>query len=206
MNTTEIRRLDTELNEMITRGSAIEAFERFYADDIVMQENLDPPTRGKQANREREEKFFGNIETLHTGRVVQSAVGDDVSFAEMEFDATMQGGERVHMTEVARRQWKDGKIVHERFYYAPADTSLRAALKRHWPQAMQDLHEMKDRLELEIHLGGKEVESGWAELQPKIDRLAQRFADKTETKLDALEASARELLQKARSIEKDIAS
>jgi hypothetical protein len=29
----------------------------------------------------------------------------------------MKGAGRMQLNEVARRQWKDGKVVHERFYY-----------------------------------------------------------------------------------------
>ncbi len=37
----------------VEQGRALEAFETFYADDVVMQENLMPPTVGKAADRER---------------------------------------------------------------------------------------------------------------------------------------------------------
>lgn len=206
MNKAQIQRLDSQLNDMIAHGKALEAFERFYADDVVMQENLGEPTKGKEANRAREKEFFGSIKQLHEGRVMQSAVGDDVSFAEMEFDATMEDGQRMRMTEVARRRWKDGKIVHERFYYQPQPDSIRAALREHWPQAMKDLHELKDRLELKIHLGGKEVQASWEKLVPKIDAIGQRFAYKTETKLDELEAAAKSLLDQAKSIDDKVRS
>ncbi len=204
MNTTDIQYLDSQLNEMIAHGRVLEAFERFYADDVVMQENLESPTQGKEANRVREKAFFGSMRELHVGRVVQSGVGADVSFAEMEFDATLEDGARMRMSEVARRRWKDGKVVHERFYYAPSNGSVGTLLKEEWPRAMQDLHEMRDRLELKIHLGGMEVQSAWKELLPKIDALAQRFADKTEAKLDDLEAGAKTLLDKAKGLDTKI--
>ena len=50
--------LVTDLNSMILRGNALEAFEKYYAEDVVMQENELPPTIGKGANRERERDFF----------------------------------------------------------------------------------------------------------------------------------------------------
>lgn len=117
MDTNELQQLDSKLNQMITEGKALEAFDRFYADDVVMQENLEPAVHGKEKNRKREEEFFGQIVQLHQGRVIDSAVGDDVTFAEMIFDATMKDGNRISIAEVARRKWKDGKVIHERFYY-----------------------------------------------------------------------------------------
>lgn len=115
-----IEQLNDELNQMILRGEALEAFERFYADDVEMQENLAEPTVGKAANREREKAFFGAIETFHGAELLSAGAGGDVSFAEMSFDATYKDGNRSKLTEVAVRRWRDGKVVHERFYYGAA--------------------------------------------------------------------------------------
>ena len=49
--------LDRELNAMIASGKAMEAFEKFYADDCTMQENLDAPRVGKGACRDYEIAF-----------------------------------------------------------------------------------------------------------------------------------------------------
>ena len=40
-----------KLNSMIVEGNGMEAFELYYADDIVMQENDLSPIVGKVANR-----------------------------------------------------------------------------------------------------------------------------------------------------------
>jgi hypothetical protein len=111
---------EAELNELITTGRAMEAFEKFYSEDTVMQENTDPPCVGKAANREREIQFFGNVQEFHGAKLVASAVAHDVSFSEWVYDITFKGGARINMTQVARRQWRDGLVVNERFYYKPA--------------------------------------------------------------------------------------
>ncbi len=110
--------LDAELNDLIRQGKALEAFERFYADDVVMMEN-DQVFVGKALNREREQELFGNIVEVHSATVGATAVHGDTSFCEQSFDATLRDGTRLHMEEVAVRTWKDGKIVKERFYYKP---------------------------------------------------------------------------------------
>jgi hypothetical protein len=115
MSTNELKRLDDELNEMIRRGQILAAIERYYAVDAEMQENQDPPTRGRAANLVREEAFWKGVE-LHEARLVAHGVGDDVSFGEWTFDWTI-GGARSQLTEVAVRRWKDGRVVAERFYY-----------------------------------------------------------------------------------------
>ena len=112
-----IAELDKYLNDSILSGKAMEAFEKVYDDDIVMQENTDPEYRGKDFNRKREEEFFASVEAWHGGRVLASAIGDDVSFSEWEMEVTLKGVGRITMSQVAVRRWKNGKIVHERFYH-----------------------------------------------------------------------------------------
>jgi ketosteroid isomerase-like protein len=114
----DVAQLDAELNEMIRQGKALEAFERFYADDVVMMEN-DQAFVGKQLNRTREQEFFGNIVELHEASLGATAVRGNVSFCEQSFDATLRDGTRIRMEEVAVRTWRDGKIIKERFYYKP---------------------------------------------------------------------------------------
>jgi ketosteroid isomerase-like protein len=97
--------LDNELNQMILTGRALEAFDLLYADDVVMQENNDEPRVGKAVNRKFEEEFFA------------SAVNGDLTFSQWFIDITLKGGHRHSMTQVAVRQWKNGKIAHERFFY-----------------------------------------------------------------------------------------
>jgi ketosteroid isomerase-like protein len=109
--------LDTKLNNAILSGKALEAFDELYADDVVMQENADEPFVGKAFNRKREIEFFSSVEQWHDGRVLSSASNGDVSFSEWEMDITLKGVGRIKMNQVAVRRWKDGKVVHERFYH-----------------------------------------------------------------------------------------
>jgi ketosteroid isomerase-like protein len=116
--TINITDLEKELNAQILKGDILGAFERFYADDIVMQENLAEPTNGKDANRKREEAALASVEQFHGAELLSSAVSGDVSFSEWTFDATYKGGSRVVLAQVAVRRWKNGKVSHERFYYS----------------------------------------------------------------------------------------
>ena len=109
--------LEKQLNEMILGGKAIEAFETFYADDIVMQENDDAPFVGKAFNREREEKFFASIGEVHQFSLDSASASDEVSHSEWTYDVTFKGGPRVKWSQAAVRRWNDGRIVHERFYH-----------------------------------------------------------------------------------------
>jgi ketosteroid isomerase-like protein len=114
---TSVQELDKQVNDDVLSGKAMEAFEKYYADDVVMQENSEEPRSGKAANRKAEEEFFASVEAFNGGSVKASAVNGDVSFSEWEMDITFKGGHRVKMSQVAVRKWKNGKIVHERFFY-----------------------------------------------------------------------------------------
>lgn len=112
-----IEAADKDLNEMILQGKIMEAFEKHYADDVVMAENFDTECVGKDANRARELEFLGKVGEFHGAAMTRAAVTGDTSFSEWTMDVTFKGGPRVNMRQVTVRQWKNGKIVHERFYY-----------------------------------------------------------------------------------------
>ncbi len=117
VNAQTIEALDAELNEAILNGKGLEAFESYYAEDVVMQENDAEPTVGKSANRTREQEFFGAITDFRGAEVLASGSGEDVTFSHWYFDFTHRDwGERKYR-QVAVRTWKNGKIVREVFHY-----------------------------------------------------------------------------------------
>lgn len=109
--------LSKKLDDAVLAGKALEAFDELYADDVVMQENSDAPFVGKALNRTREIEFFSSVSEIHSASVKSSATEGDVSFSEWEMHLTFKNGHRAKLSQVAVRRWKDGKIVHERFYY-----------------------------------------------------------------------------------------
>ncbi len=116
----DVKALNDQLNQMILSGKVLEAFEQFYADDVVMRENAEEPRKGKETNRKFEQEFMAKVEQFHGASLGASALNADISFSEWEWDITFKGGPRVRMSQVAVRRWKDGKVSHERFYYKPA--------------------------------------------------------------------------------------
>ena len=115
----DLAALEAELNALLLAGRPMDAFERFYAEDIVMQENSDPPVVGKQRNRAREQAFFGAIASFERIELLGSAAGDGVTYSEWIYEILLRDGRRLTMNEVAARRWRDGQVIHERFYYDP---------------------------------------------------------------------------------------
>ncbi len=106
-----------QLNNMILEGKALDAFELYYDDEVVMQENSDEPTIGKDANRIKELDFFGSITAFRGATVESVAIGENVSMVVWHYDYThKQWGDRKY-TQVAVQNWKEGKIIKEQFFY-----------------------------------------------------------------------------------------
>lgn len=102
----------------ILKGKLLETFDAYYADDVVMSENLKDKRVGKAANRKYEEKFIENVQEFHGAKVGRVIVDGDHAAVEWTFDVTFKGGNRVVMHQVAVQTWKDGKVIREDFYHA----------------------------------------------------------------------------------------
>ena len=106
-----------EINKLLEQGMAMDAFEKYYAETVVMQENETEPRRGKDLNREQCAGFVQMFPDLKL-EVLSTAYGNHVSIQEVLFDYTNQSGERIRYPEVAVRHWENGQVVKEKFYYA----------------------------------------------------------------------------------------
>jgi len=114
----DIEARDQELNNMILQGKILEAFDKFYADDIVMEEGGEERV-GKEANREYEEQFVNSLEAFHDAEIRSRAIDEEnnVTLSEWFNDMTLEGVGRVQQEQVAVRTWnEDGQITNEKFY------------------------------------------------------------------------------------------
>jgi hypothetical protein len=107
-----------EIKTLVLAGKAMEAFEKYYGDDVVMQENENPATIGKAANRDRENDFFSKLTEFRGAEVKAVAYGDDVIISEWFLDYTHSEWGKITHDQVSVQRWKDGNVIHERFYYA----------------------------------------------------------------------------------------
>jgi len=123
MSTQNLQQRLQDLFGYVRQGKIIEAMNEFYDQDTAMQENANPPTKGLAANIEREKQFLNNVKEWKGFNVTSSAVGDNVTFYECTLDFIATNGQPVHMEQVSVAKWKNGKIVHERYYY---DTGKKA--------------------------------------------------------------------------------
>lgn len=107
------------------KGKNLEAIEKYYSDAIVSVESVSSPDmpaemKGMEAVRGKNKWWFDNHE-MHRTEVNGPYVGEDQFAVEFKYDVTQKkSGKRFQMSEMALYTVKDGKIVHEHFYYNAA--------------------------------------------------------------------------------------
>ena len=118
MTRVEIEASLNELNSFVLNGKMMDAFEKYYHEDVVMQENHLPPTVSKNANHERELQFLDNVTEFRSAEVKGIGIGENISFVIWKYDYTHKHWGVRDYTQVSIQEWKDGKIIRETFFYA----------------------------------------------------------------------------------------
>ena len=103
---------------LVENGRFVEALQRYYHPSAVVLENQQKSRTGLDALIENEQLVL-NTFTVVDGRALQVLVDGDRVAIQWRFDFSNDVA-RVSLDEMALQQWSDGKIVHERFYYDPA--------------------------------------------------------------------------------------
>ena len=107
----------SDLNDLVLQGKALEAFEKYYDDDVIMQENENAPTVGKKANRKREEDFFSAITEFRGAQPLKISVGEETTMVQWHYDYTHNDWGVRNYNQVSVQEWKNGKIIKEQFFY-----------------------------------------------------------------------------------------
>jgi hypothetical protein len=105
------------VNDLILQGKGLEAFENYYHENVVTQDNDNEVFEGKEVNRKRKEAFFDAITDFRCAKPLKVAVGEKTTMVEWQFDFTHQDLGCKKFTQVAVQEWQDGKIIKEKFYY-----------------------------------------------------------------------------------------
>lgn len=113
----DITKKINDLNSLVLEGKAMEAFEKYYHEDVIMQENQMDPTIGKEANRQREQEFFNAVTEFRGAEARNIALGKDITMVEWHYDYTHSDLGIRNYNQIAVQEWKDGLIIKETFYY-----------------------------------------------------------------------------------------
>ena len=90
-----------DLIAKVVGGRALEAFDRYYADDVTMQENEQPPRAGKAACRAFEEDFLSKIKAVRTYVCDGYVISGNKAFIVYRIDADRAEWGTLNISEVA---------------------------------------------------------------------------------------------------------
>lgn len=109
----------TDLYAMVGAGQILDAFEKFYHQDVVMQEIGEEPRVGKDVNRDYEKNFVASVKEIHGGGVdaITSNEETGVTMVQSWMDITFQNDVRVKLDQVAVQKWDGNLVVKETFYH-----------------------------------------------------------------------------------------
>ncbi len=110
---------EKDLQRLVGQGQLLDAFEKYYSENVVMEEPRFGKVEGKAANREREQQFVASIKEVHGGgaRAITSNEEEGITMSETWMDATYADGNRMMFEETSVKKWEGDQVVHEKFYY-----------------------------------------------------------------------------------------
>ncbi len=108
----------TELHRLIEAGETVLAIEKFYAESVSIQENDGPPRIGKTFNLQHEKENLKGVKEVKSSLInvaINEATG--VVMSEWKCNFIDHLDQEFLLEEVSVQQWKNDKIIFERFYY-----------------------------------------------------------------------------------------
>lgn len=108
----------TDIYDHIAQGTALDAFEKYYDEDVTMILEDGTEVEGKETNREREKEFFSSVEAFNGIEIKSITANEEEGSTAVEsvMDVTFEGGNRMELEQVAVQDWDGNQIVRERFY------------------------------------------------------------------------------------------
>jgi hypothetical protein len=110
---------------MVLANKHDEAIATFYAPNSTMQENLDPPRKGRDGNVAREKAVMARATKIHSALEGPIFVSGDRVVLRWIFRFDFADGTSITMDEIAYQRWDGDLIAEERFYYDPAQRTRK---------------------------------------------------------------------------------
>lgn len=104
---------------LVEQGQYVQAIEQFYAPDASMQENSQPPRRGRDTLVTYERAVIAACSAMRTLPVESFLVDGDFVVIHWVFEFTRLSGKTMRIDELAHQRWQGEQIVEERFFYDP---------------------------------------------------------------------------------------
>ncbi len=115
-NTIENALLD--LKTLLGKEQFLEAMDKYLDDDVVLQEANNTPKVSKETAIIAEKELLATVTEFIGYDIKNIAIPGDVSYYEAIMEFKTNDGQHHKFEQVNRTQWKDGKIINERYYHA----------------------------------------------------------------------------------------
>ena len=118
--------------DLVEGGRYVEAIEAFYHEDASMQENLDPPRRGRDTLIKGERRVIEAHRSIRTRPVRTFMVEGDLAVIKWVFDFVDHEGRAFTLDELAFQLWRGERVIELRDWRqathpAPLDPTGKAA-------------------------------------------------------------------------------
>lgn len=114
----QIEKAILDLRNLLGKGQFLEAMEKYLTDNVVLQEANGTPKVGKEACIIAEKELLATVTEFIRYEILHYAVSGDTSYYEAIMEFKTNDGTHHKFEQVNRTQWKEGKIVNERYYHA----------------------------------------------------------------------------------------
>ena len=95
------------------------AIEEYYTPGASMQENEQPPRRGRDELVARERKVLARAKSVKSKCVRPVFVSGDNVVIRWVFEFEGHDGTRTRMDELACQRWEGDRVAEEKFFYDP---------------------------------------------------------------------------------------
>lgn len=116
MNDQQIQQAIAEIKTLALEGKGAEAWEKFYHSDVEKIDLDGISIKGKEKVIEANNTLLNNITNVRLYEYAGSVVKGARSFIVWDVDFDIKDVGAVKATEVCIHDWKDGKIIRERFF------------------------------------------------------------------------------------------
>ena len=106
----------TDINHLIMNGGLYDAFEKYYAEDVVTLEGAQVVANSREENVAREKEFLGGVSKWNEAKILNVAVGENITMCEWHLDFEHEAYGHKKGNQIAVQEWRDGKVVREQFY------------------------------------------------------------------------------------------
>jgi hypothetical protein len=105
----------SKLDKLVKEGKILEAFDTYFADNVITSDEIGNITSSKAEKRALLEGFFRDFKNHEEITLFDSFTDDDTSYSNFRFVFQKESGEKFQWDEVIIRKWKDNLVVSE-FY------------------------------------------------------------------------------------------